>query len=212
MQGRILLHFAIFLLLQLLFSSCASYRHPTCHYDQPLTDCPKHKQNLKTATRSPLYRYIPRHRCQIQWYDVPHWTSWALFGNDDDGIFGEAQCDPYQLHRCNGCGKALCWWIRNPFHNLFHYVLGSAHCVNSEFTLLNLNECGIQTMCYSPVARHNYGGRGTSFFLALHGWKPFVSMRLVYFNKYQTDFYLGWRKHGAFGFKLQPFKSRERDL
>ena len=212
MQERILLHFAIFILLQLLLSSCATYRQPTHCFNKPLTECENHKKNLKQATRSSLYRYIPRHRCQIKWYDAPHWAAWAVFGNDDDGIFGEAQRDPYQLYKSNCPQKALCWWIRNPFHNLFHYVIGSAHCVNSEFTILNIHECGIQALRYCPTAKRNFGGRGTSFFLALHGWKPFISIRIVYFNKYQTDFYLGWRKHGAFGFKLQPFKSRECDL
>lgn len=212
MQGRIVSHFAIFILLQLLLSGCASYRCPVSRVNRPLCADSVHKNNLSEASRSPLYRAIPRHRCQIKCYDVPHWTAWAVLGNDDDGIFGEHQRRPYKPEMRNTCRKALCWWARNPLHNFFHYVIGSAHRVNSEFTILNLNCHGVQSLCYTPTARRNFGCRGSSLFIALHGGKPYVALRIVYFNKYQTDIYLGWRKHGAFGFKLHPFKSREPDL
>lgn len=43
----------------------------------------------QTALSHWLYRFIPRHRSQIYWYDFGHWISWALFGNDDHGIFSE---------------------------------------------------------------------------------------------------------------------------
>jgi len=211
MQGRILLHFAIFILFQLLLSGCAGYRCPTSHINRPLCESQEHRKNLSEATRSPVYRAIPRHRCQIRWYDLPHWTAWAIAGNDDDGIFGEYQRRPYRPEMRNTPKKALRWWARNPFHNLFHYVIGSANCVNSEFVLLNLNCHGVQSLRYTPVAYRNFGCRGSSFFFALHGWKPYIALRMVYFNKYQTDIYLGWRKHGALGFKFHPFKKREPD-
>lgn len=39
---------------------------------------------------------------------------WALFGNDEDGIYGGG---PETVK------QAVWWWFRNPFHNLFFNVL-----------------------------------------------------------------------------------------
>jgi hypothetical protein len=215
MQARNTLHFATFLFLHLLLSSCSAYRVPTEHYHRLRSDAPDpelHCKNSLNGAKSPLYNAIPRHRCQLKWYDVGHWTTWALFGNDDDGIFGEAARRPYKPEHANTPAKALGWWVRNPLHNLFHYTLGSAGRVNSEFTLLNLNRNGVELLKYRPVAKKNYGGDGSSFYAALHGGKPFLSLRLCYFGKFQTECYLGWRKHGAFGLKFHPFKRCESTI
>lgn len=42
------------------------------------------------------------------------WLVWALFGNDEDGIYG------MYPHTTWG---AVRWWLRNPFHNLCFHVL-----------------------------------------------------------------------------------------
>jgi len=63
-----------------------------------------------------LYRVIPRRRPGLLLF-VP----WALFGNDEDGIFAE---------RTSVAGfseqtlwTAVRWWLRNPCHNLTHHVI-----------------------------------------------------------------------------------------
>ncbi len=188
MQGRFLQNCAIFLIFQLLFSGCASYKRHACTLEEKKPE-------------PPLYKIIPRHRCQIRWFDAPHWAAWAVFGNDDDGIFGECSCKIYKAHKKNNLGKALNWWLRNPFHNFFHYGIGSAQRKNSAFTFLNLNSHGVKIVRYQPCATKNYGCNCTSFLFTLHGGKPFISLRLRYTKNTTSEFYLGWRKNGAFGVK-----------
>ena len=43
--------------------------------------------------------------------------AWALFGNDDDGPAPD-------FYRPSPWVIALCWWFRNPAHNLTFYVIG----------------------------------------------------------------------------------------
>lgn len=154
-----------------------------------------------------LYRVIPRHRCMIRWYDLPHWLTWALLGNDDDGIFGEAPTADYCCDACPG-QRALLWGLRNPLHNFSFYVAGSAGCCNSQITLLSLSPCGLRMLQYQRRADTVFVGERSSLYLALHGWKPFISMRMLYLPCRRADFYLGWRERGNFGAKVQPFKSR----
>ena len=44
---------------------------------------------------------------------------WALFGNDEDSIYGPAWFNNGQHSKW----IAIKWWIRNPFHNLLWHVL-----------------------------------------------------------------------------------------
>ncbi len=206
MQARIISNFAIFFLLQLLFSGCASYKIPSTHFKRESPRSEMHARNEKDALASPLYQMIPRHRYQPRWYALGHWTAWILFGNDDDGIFGEGGGKAYRPWQPNTFGKAVRWWTRNPFHNLTHYGIGSADRVNSELTLFNCCCRGICILHYDPIAKKNFGCKRSSFFMALHGGKPFISLRLCYPNNYRSEFYIGWRKHGAFGFKCNLLK------
>lgn len=43
-----------------------------------------------------------------------HRITWALFQNDEDG--------PYGIYPHTTLG-AVCWWFRNPFHNLLFHVI-----------------------------------------------------------------------------------------
>lgn len=211
MQARIIFNFAIFSLLQLLFSGCASYGIPTSHFQRATSTSEIHIINEKNALNSPLYKVIPRHRYQPKWYSLAHWSTWILFGNDDDGIFGEGGEKAYRPWQPNTFFKAASWWTRNPFHNLTHYGIGSAERINSEFTLLNCCCRGISALHYDPVAKKNFGCHGPSFFIALHGGKPFISLRLCYPGSYRSEFYIGWRKHGAFGLKFNLLKKERSD-
>src|SRR5262245_53774154 len=105
-----------FILVFLAFSlhSCASYKIPTQLFLEKKSNKQVHGNKIH-ALNHPLYNIVPRHRCQIRWYDLGHWTMWMLFGNDDDGIFGE-EAD-YSLEEQISTWKALRWVCRNPFHN-----------------------------------------------------------------------------------------------
>jgi len=209
---KILLALPLFFLL----SGCAQYKYGNERFlcqPEPKTCSPKDAmryQNERRASRHWLYCVVPRHRCQIRWYDVGHWMTWALFGNDDEGIFGESANSPYLGHCKNNSKKAARWWIRNPLHNFTHYAIGSAHCVNSELTILNANCHGVCCCHYTPVATRNYGSRCTSFYLALHGGKPLISLRLNYPWQKKTEIYIGWRKEGNFGIKFLPMVDEKK--
>lgn len=177
---------------------------PSCEY------CQAKKDNLnKNATQShPFYAVVPSHRSHVCWYDFGHWFTWALFGNDDDGIFGEQAYPAYRPQAKNDVKKAFSWWWRNPLHNFCYYVIGSAQFQNSELTLLKITEKELSGFTYSPEGKVVFAGENSSFFLGLHGWKPFISLRLVYFDRYKTECYLGWRCRGNFGIKCIPITKK----
>lgn len=114
---------------------------------------------------------------------------WALFGNDDDGYFGD---DRWRAGRTKTLGLALQWWLRNPFHNLFFYVIGIAD---------------------RPRTFWSRPGRGwgevdgwTFHWLQADGGRfrfPFAS-----FRNHRFSAYAGWRPYGAFGFKFQIKRKR----
>lgn len=206
---RLQIHCAISSHLKLLFiaiflSGCASYKIPTAAFREHV---PYHK-NKNEALEHWLYRVIPRHRCQIRWYDVGHWTTWMLFGNDDDGLFGEEMDALYLVDEPISGRKALKWGLRNPLHNFCFYVIGSAHRPNSAFTLLNLTPRGVCMFHYTPVGTRSFGSSCSSFYLAMHGGKPFIALRLAYTPKHCGDFYIGWRERGNFGIKFVPWTKR----
>ena len=84
------------LLVQFL-SSCATYKIPTENFYVPdRSTLDEKERNLYEeyqlqAANHWLYRIVPRHRSQIKCYDWGHSLTWALFGNDDEGLFAEAQ-------------------------------------------------------------------------------------------------------------------------
>ncbi|MBS4167652.1 hypothetical protein [Parachlamydia sp. AcF125] len=206
-------------ILFLLFEGCAPYKIPTSSFLASPCVCPtiNTTSSLQDATPSPqkqaalshwLYRYIPRHRSQIKAYDIGHWITWTLLGNDDDGIFGEEKTADYHPEQPISVTKAISWGLRNPLHNFCFYVIGSAQRKNSEWTLLKLTKKGMSIGNYSEEAATVFADEGTSFFAGLHGGKPFLSLRLCYFSNYHSDFYIGWRCRGNFGLKLNLLTKR----
>lgn len=105
------------------------------------------------------------------------WLAWALFGNEDDGVYGD---DRWRAGRAPSFRLAVQWWFRNPLHNLFFYVIGVADKPRAFFST---REWG------SPGWTFHYLRAGR---LVL----PFVSYRG------RIKFYAGWRPYGAFGLKL----------
>jgi hypothetical protein len=100
------------------------------------------------------------------------------------------------------------WWCRNPLHNFCYYVIGSADRCNSEFDILQIVDNKISGLHYRREGHKVFAGEGTSFYIALHGGKPFFSLRLCYLRRYKADFYIGWRERGNFGLKFAPFSRR----
>jgi hypothetical protein len=197
-----------FLALAIAFflSGCVPYKIPTTAYYKESYNPYANHQKME-ALNHWLYEVVPRHRSQIYWYDAGHWLTWALFGNDENGIFGEDQ-------RKDGCylpmleiglKKALRWSLRNPLHNFCFYVIGSAHRTNSEFTILSVNPSEIKSFDYQPCGRTVFSSRNGGFYLGLHGGKPFVSLRIFYTSRHGGEFYLGWRERGNFGIKFSPW-------
>lgn len=154
-----------------------------------------------TLSNHQLYSVVPRHRSQIRWYDLPHWTTWALFGNDDDGLWGEASAPDQEG---GSVRHAAAWWLRNPCHNFFFYVIGSAHRTNSELTLLAFSASKCHFLSYKPEGGNVFYDEGSCFFFGFHGWKPFCSLRIQYSKNRRLDSYIGWRERGNFGGKLLP--------
>ncbi len=164
-------------ILLILLSSCMAYRK----------DCP-----------GDLYDLIPRHKRDIAPGDIVHYTTWALFGNEDDGIFGEES--GYKPELPNNGWKATSWWFRNPLHNFTFYVIGSAGKDNPEITLFRASKKGVAALCEAPRGSIVFADKATSLFIGLHGLKPFISLRLGSENT-SWDMYVGWRERGNFGLK-----------
>jgi len=189
----------------LLLSGCASYKVPTETFVQ------SHPQEATVEEESVaashwLYHLVPRHRCQIQWYDVGHWCSWMLFGNDDDGIFGEASHKKHRSHQRLGATRAVTWAVRNPLHNFCHYVVGHPRKKSSEFVLLSLSRKKSAVMSYQKESSGVFPQEDSCLHIAFHGIRPFIGLRLKLSPRRRSDFYIGWRERGNFGVKCQPLK------
>jgi len=113
---------------------------------------------------------------------------WALFGNADDGLFGDAV---WQAGRARTPWLAVQWWFRNPLHNLFFYVIGVRDRV---FTFEFTQGTGMEAM--GVIKGRVICGR----------WRlPFIGYRSPKFVAYA-----GWRPSGAFGFKAHPIKAKPK--
>ena len=201
----------IFFSLFLLCSGCASYKIPTKEFIGPPHNTETSDKDLKQrkiALEHWLYEYIPRHRSQIRWYDFGHWISWSILGNDDHGIFGEEHETVPQTDDKISSFRMLQWTSRNPAHNFTFYVIGTAQYDNSEFTLLRASCEDIKFLKITTHEKRDYAGQCSGFFLALHGWRPFLSIRLDHWRS--SKFYIGWRELGNFGVRLTPFAKFEK--
>lgn len=184
---RIIIAAMLRIFFLLLLTGCSSYKIPSSAWGSSHT----------------LYDVIPRHRSQIRSLDIGHWITWALFGNDDDGLFGEGA--NYYPEEPETLSKAVRWGVRNPLHNFCFYVIGSAHRKNSEVTLLSASPSHFEMASYKEEAETVFPSRTSCFYLGLHGLKPFISLRLAWSESRRSDFYVGWREKGNFGLKFQPF-------
>lgn len=82
-----------------------------------------------------LYKIIPRNYLLVG-YNPFKWFLWALFGNDEDGIFGDTTLTWLQDRGGKPTFKIfLAWWCRNPMANLMRYVLRSRIAPNCYFVM-----------------------------------------------------------------------------
>jgi hypothetical protein len=183
--------------------SCAPYKVKTVEFIErhPSNfNLPKDQTLRKEGLNHWLYSIIPRHHSQIRFFDIVHWTMWSLLGNNDDGLFGEEETGKYKTRRKIGVGRAIAWGLRNPLHNFCFYTIGTAYWKNPQFTILALAKEKKLFMHYEPNEETAFAGKGTSLYIGLHGWKPFISVRVYYGRLFES--YAGWRSRGNFGLKL----------
>jgi hypothetical protein len=202
------LHACAVLGCALLATSCASYKVPSSSFVRQHTgDQAAHYTALEhRAAQHPLYRVIPRHRQQVRWYDAPHWVSWGLWGNDDNGIFGESQRVPYSTNIHTG--TCALWATRNPLHNFSFYVIGSAHWKNHYHAVLfSASGEGVRAFARGKEAVFD---SDNAFKIAFNDFKPFISLQFAHFRNRRFQFYVGWRQRGNLGFKLRPWAKAQK--
>lgn len=127
--------------------------------------------------------FPPRRKISRNWLQRLN-PIWAIFGNEDDGPYGD---DKWRAGRAKTWKLAVIWWFRNPFHNLFFYVIGIADHPRTFYSTKLWGEQPGWSFHYTPTP-------------TLRIPLPFVS------HKGKVNFYAGWRPYGAFGFKLNRAK------
>lgn len=155
-----------------------------------------------------LYKLIPRHRKDLKWYNPFGWITWALFGNDDDGIFGEEETSGSswlgEWGRDISFRRFVRWNIRNPLHNFMFYVIGISWMKNIPQTPIVI--LGDITNFFgkgeeAPKSVWPQGEKGIA--LVLRGYVlPFLSLRIPIGSK-RVEGYIGWRERGSFGMSLR---------
>lgn len=105
------------------------------------------------------------------------WLLWALFGNDEDGLIGDARWNP---ERKDTLWVRVQWWFRNPFHNLTHHVWG---IYGKPFTSRKVYVRGSLTKSVRELDGKSY---------------PYWN-----FNNGAWEWYIGWRSSGAVGVALR---------
>lgn len=144
------------------------------------------------AAKHGLYDFIPRHRSQVPWWAAGTWITWALLGNDDDGIFGERLQPPKPVT----FGVFARWTMpgANFAHNFNGYVIGTAwrkEHAHFDVLLLDSRE-GVRVM--RKAAPKVWGPGRWSLNLTCNDWLPFFGLRLGI-----VELGAGWKAHGGFG-------------
>lgn len=118
----------------------------------------------------------------MTWLILSPFILWALFGNYEDGLFGDANFNPA---REKSLKIAFKWWKRNPFHNLTWHVIGFVGWSFKRYGKYPKDN-------FSPIGGWNYT------VLLLLG---FIPLPFISYSK-NINFYIGWRENGAFGISL----------
>ena len=145
------------------------------------------------AAAHPLYDWVPRHQTQIPPWAIGTCGTWALLGNDEDGIFGERLREPREPTYTE-----FLKWSRpgaNFGHNFNWHVIGNASAQpKTHFDILYLDSReGISCLSLAPG---KVLGKGRwSFNLTLNTGRPYVGARLGF-----LEMGGGWKESGGFGF------------
>lgn len=138
-----------------------------------------------------LYKLVPASRADVTILTA---IPWALFGNDEGGVFGER--DPYHTVLGNPVSYTLAgfakWWIRNPFHNLFWTVLKWDAGDNARI-LYARNANGSRWWFRAPQRTWYADSPEPQILVRLNA--PFISYRGS-----KWELYAGWRINGSLGF------------
>lgn len=175
-----------------------------------MTICGRIFRHVPTPSNRPdhwLYGIIPGHRALTRWYTFP---AWAVYGNDDDGIFGETYVAGW--YAANGSrpslGLAARWWRRNPLYNLCTRVINWPR----EWVLVGCGwygeygDLGPQRFYWKPQFRWLADGYPTKPRQgAIVLWPPY----LMHVGE-RYEWYLGWgSKDGRLGGAFRNANSRD---
>lgn len=193
------------LLMASLASGCASYKVNTPDYVRPnfreyLTDY-KNDSIRDEAKEHYLYKLVPLSSEQIKPYDLGHWITWNLFGNENNGIFGEDCKKPYSENI--NTWTFVKWTARNPASNFCKYTLGKRKEEDNSFAILRLNDKFL--FMHKDEEPCIFSKSAASFNFAVNHYKPFISFKFPVYPGRRFDFYFGWRPDNTFGIKLRPF-------
>jgi len=178
----------------IVLTSCAAYRVPTSAYGPKPGD--PYFETRRRAVENPLYDYVPRKREQLHCLD-PRWLTWCLLGNEEDGIFGEyAGAKPYSTNI--NFRVFLAWSVlRNPLHNFDRYTIGSAAWKRHyDFSVLSFG--GAATARAMSNSAKWKKTDDPVFDFGFNDFKPYLKC-----NPWRIDFFLGWRRGGAFEIKCR---------
>lgn len=148
-----------------------------------------------------LYKIVPPTRPVL--YD-PRIITWALFGNDEDGIFGERSRIWSTDHPKQTFKVFLMWWKRNPLYNLFAHVIDWQH--ENSFMLFEYNSIlkkrwkffskRSSKLLWAEPTDENFG----QVFVAV--WPP-----SLIFRNGKIEGYALWYYNGKFGFAFRKANS-----
>lgn len=183
------------------------------HFTLQESSKPVSKELVNKSANHWLYCIVPLHSKQIYWFDLGHWFMWSIFGNEDDGLFGEGPDANYCPNSPIATTKALRWFIRNPFHNLFFYVIGrKSQQPVKRYSLLELTDHGLGIFCGLSSRSYTFIGHKFGFQFCLHRGLPLLSFRSYWGLARKSEFYVGWRDQVNFGLKLRLFsKTSEKE-
>ena len=171
-----------------------------------------------------LYNYIPHNRQELSGKSCSQKILWGLFGNDDDGIFGEGpKSGTKWTERWNGktikkygyhypgpinFKRFVLWQLRNPLHNFTAYVVGFKDKKNVAYNQLMLASTGGISF-YKKINRPNVFPmkNRTGIYFGLHDKKPFLSLRVNLIGVRWLESYAGWRPGGGLGLALRLKKT-----
>lgn len=169
-----------------------------------------------------LYDYIPHNQSELSQKSCVQKITWAVFGNDDDGIFGEGPKSGRNwtekwggniVGNCHAPGEIsfkrfLMWQIRNPLHNFSAYVVGFKGEKNIQYTqYLHISTQEISFYKRLPKVDVFPMSDHTGIYFGLNNKRPFVSSRVNLLGLRWLEGYAGWRPFGSLGFALRLKKT-----